>query len=171
MSVLFLYLAVGHQPGNVFLCEDTADRRNTGCRLDFRREVLTAAFRKFPRALEIWAFRPRPLASQPSNPPTCPQWHSARKTAFPAMKPERALQKGKELDFKTLKRVSDMRVRRMTIEQEKRVGIDRFPYFHRTGSVRGMKRLYYGKDCLLVRSGSFVYNVTSEPRIYYQASV
>ena len=57
------------------------------------------------------------------------------------MKPERALQKGKELDFKTIKKVSDMRVRRMTIEQGKRVGIDRFPNFHRTGSVRGMKRL------------------------------
>lgn len=44
-----------------------------------------------------------------------------------------------------------MRTRRMTIEQGRRVGIDRFPNFHKSGSVRGMKRLYYGKDCLLVR--------------------
>jgi len=44
-----------------------------------------------------------------------------------------------------------MRTRRMTIEQGRRVGIDRFPNFHKNGSVRGMKRLYYGKDCLLVR--------------------
>lgn len=35
----------------------------------------------------------------------------------------------------------------MTIEQGRSVGIDRFPNFHKSGSVRGMKRLYYGKDC------------------------
>ena len=86
------------------------------------------------------------------------------------MKPERALQKGKELNFKTLK-TSDMRVRKMAIEQGKRIGIDRFPNFHKTGSVRGMKRLYYGKNCLLVRCGNYVYNVTSEPRIFFQATV
>lgn len=59
----------------------------------------------------------------------------------------------------------------MTIEQGRRVGIDRFPNFHRTGSVRDMKRLYYGKDGLLVRCGSYIYNVSAEPQIYYQASV
>lgn len=50
-----------------------------------------------------------------------------------------------------------MRVKRMTIEQGKRVGISRFSNFHKTGSVRGMKRLYYGYKCLLVRCGSYVY--------------
>lgn len=64
-----------------------------------------------------------------------------------------------------------MRVRKMAIEQGKRIGIDRFPNFHKTGSVRGMKRLYYGKNCLLVRCGNYVYNVTSEPRIFFQATV
>ncbi len=59
----------------------------------------------------------------------------------------------------------------MTIEVGKRVGIDRFPNFHRTGSVRGMKRRFYGNDCLLVRVGSFVYDVTSEPEIYNQATI
>ena len=44
----------------------------------------------------------------------------------------------------------------MAIEQGKRIGIDRFPNFHKTGSVRGMKRLYYGKNCLLVRCGNYV---------------
>ena len=34
----------------------------------------------------------------------------------------------------------------MTIEQGRRVGIDRFSNFHKSGSVRGMKWLYYGKD-------------------------
>lgn len=59
----------------------------------------------------------------------------------------------------------------MTIEQWKRVGINRFPNFHRSGSVKGMKRLYYGEKCLLIRCGSYVYNVSTEPRIYFLASV
>ena len=63
-----------------------------------------------------------------------------------------------------------MRVRRMTIEQGKRVGIERFPNFHKTGSVRGMRKLYYGKGCLLVRCGSYIYNVSAEPNIYQHAT-
>ena len=31
-----------------------------------------------------------------------------------------------------------MRIKRMTIEQGMRVGISRFPNFHKTGSVRGI---------------------------------
>lgn len=41
-----------------------------------------------------------------------------------------------------------------------------FPNFHKSGSIIGMKEKYYGKDCLLVRSGDYIYNVTSEPNIY-----
>lgn len=48
-----------------------------------------------------------------------------------------------------------------------RIDISRFPNFHRTGSIAGMKKLYYGKDALLVRCGSWIYNVSSEPEIYY----
>lgn len=90
-------------PEGVFPCKYTADGRNAKCRLRFRREGLTAAFRKFPRALEIWVFRPRSLASHLSYPLSCPQWNSARKTAFPATKPEGTSQKGKELNFKHYK--------------------------------------------------------------------
>lgn len=63
-----------------------------------------------------------------------------------------------------------MRVRKMTKEQGERVGIDRFPNFHSTGSVRGMKKLYYGRECLLVQCGEYIYNVSAEPQIYYQAT-
>lgn len=42
-----------------------------------------------------------------------------------------------------------------------------FPNFHASGSIAGMKKLYYGKDALLVRQGSYIYNVTSDPAIYY----
>ena len=64
-----------------------------------------------------------------------------------------------------------MRVKRMTIEQGKRVGIDRFPNFHKTGSIRGMRHFFYGKDCLLVQCGNYIYNVSSEPQIYHQATI
>lgn len=64
-----------------------------------------------------------------------------------------------------------MRVRRMTIEQGKNVGISRFPSFHKTGSVRGMKKLYYGDRCLIVRCGSYYYNVSAEPEIYHLAAL
>lgn len=46
------------------------------------------------------------------------------------------------------------------------VNIHRFPNFCATGSIIGMK-LYYGKNALLVRYNGFIYNVTSEPSIYY----
>ena len=88
-----------------------------------------------------------------------------------------------------------MRTKRMTKEQGKRCDISRFPNFHRSGSIKGMKRIYYCMDALLVRwlclrpsrlgiaqehlglssrcsvrCGEYIYNVSSEPRIYYQAS-
>ena len=34
-----------------------------------------------------------------------------------------------------------------------------FPSFHKSGSIRGMKEQFYGKDALLVRCGSYIYNV------------
>lgn len=64
-----------------------------------------------------------------------------------------------------------MRTKRMTAEQGRRCGISRFPNFHRTGSIRGMKKLYYGNDALLVRCGQYLYNVTGEPSIYNQATI
>lgn len=50
-----------------------------------------------------------------------------------------------------------------------RLNIDRFPCFHVTGSIAGMKKMFYGKNALLVRCGSWIYNVSKEPRIYYKA--
>lgn len=45
---------------------------------------------------------------------------------------------------------------------------NKFGNFHKSGSITGMKNKYYGKDALLVRCGSYIYNVTSEPRIYWE---
>ena len=60
-----------------------------------------------------------------------------------------------------------MRVKYLNVKDGERLGIDKYPNFHRTGSIWGMKHRYYGKDALLVRCGSYIYNVPSE--IYEQA--
>ena len=62
-----------------------------------------------------------------------------------------------------------VKVKTLSVSEGKRVGIDNFPNFHKSGSIRGMKEQYYGKDALLVRCGSWIYNVTSEPNIYHRA--
>ena len=91
---------------------------------------------------------PTPLPYTPS----CPQWSLARKTVLPTGKLIGASQKGKGSTFRNSQIIRNyMRVKKMTIEEGQRVGISRFPNFHKTGSVRGMKKLYYGADCLLVR--------------------
>jgi len=43
-----------------------------------------------------------------------------------------------------------------------------FPNFHRSGSIRGMKKLYYGKDALLIKSGAYVYKVTEKVYNFYK---
>ena len=60
-----------------------------------------------------------------------------------------------------------MEERRITKEEGKRVNISRFPNFLKFGSIRGMKKQYYDVAALLVRCGSYIYSVTSEPNFYY----
>ena len=50
-----------------------------------------------------------------------------------------------------------------------RLGIGNLPSFSITGSIPGMKKQYYGENALLVKCGSWIYNVTSKPEIYSQA--
>lgn len=46
-------------------------------------------------------------------------------------------------------------------ERKKRLGInfDNFPAFHKTGSIKGMKKHFYGEGAYLVGNGSYIYNV------------
>lgn len=62
-----------------------------------------------------------------------------------------------------------MKTRTLYKADGERLNIDRFPCFHVTGSIAGMKKMFYGKNALLVRCGSWIYNVSKEPRIYYKA--
>lgn len=44
----------------------------------------------------------------------------------------------------------------------------RFPNFHRSGSIRGMRARFYGAAALLVRCGQYIYNVSTAPDIYHR---
>jgi hypothetical protein len=63
-----------------------------------------------------------------------------------------------------------MRIKTLPVAIGREFDLSRFPNFHVSGSVAGMKKLYYGEDCLLVRCGSFIYNVDSAPEIYWNLS-
>lgn len=56
------------------------------------------------------------------------------------------------------------RVKRLRKILGQRVHIEEYPNFHKSGSITGMKKLYYGKNALLVRCGSYIYKVPQ--RIY-----
>ena len=58
-------------------------------------------------------------------------------------------------------------VRYMNKTQKRIYNLSQYPNFSVTGSVAGMKKLYYGKDALLVRSGAFIYKVPAS--VYYCA--
>lgn len=68
-----------------------------------------------------------------------------------------------------------MRVKYLSVKHPKAIELtgndndpsDCLPNFHKTGSIKGMKQKFYGKNALLVRCGNWVYNVTSKPEIYY----
>ena len=59
-----------------------------------------------------------------------------------------------------------MRVKTVYVKDKQRLKLSAFPNFSVTGSITGIKKIY-GKDALLVRCGSWIYNVTSRPDIYY----
>lgn len=44
--------------------------------------------------------------------------------------------------------------------------LSEFPNFHKTGNITGMRKLYYGRNALLVRCGESIYNVSASPEIY-----
>ena len=61
----------------------------------------------------------------------------------------------------------EMRVRRMKVSEGKSINISQCPNFSATGSIKGMRENFYGKNAMLVRCGSYIYNVPAE--VYYRA--
>lgn len=43
-----------------------------------------------------------------------------------------------------------------------------YPNFSSSGSIKGMKKHYYGNDALLIKSGAYIYKVTEEVYNYYK---
>jgi len=60
-----------------------------------------------------------------------------------------------------------MRTKTIYVKDYERLNLTQFPNFASNGSIKGMKDKYYGKDALLVKCGSYIYNVSSQPDIYY----
>lgn len=62
-----------------------------------------------------------------------------------------------------------MRTKYLSVKEAEGLELAQYPNFASNGSIAGMRKLYYGKHALLVKSGSYIYNVTSNPSIYNQA--
>lgn len=55
-----------------------------------------------------------------------------------------------------------MKVKYLPVKTGERLNISQYPNFHKSGSITGMKKMYYGKDALLVRCGEWIYKVPQE---------
>jgi hypothetical protein len=60
-------------------------------------------------------------------------------------------------------------VRYLKVKNGKKLGIYNFPSFSKTGSIKGMKNKFYGKNALLVHCGNYIYDVSLKPEIYNKA--
>lgn len=60
-------------------------------------------------------------------------------------------------------------VKYIKVSRGEEIGLNRFPKCHIAYSVREMRKTKWGKDALIVRSGNYYYNVSSEPKIYEEA--
>lgn len=82
-----------------------------------------------------------------------------------AKKGER-FEKGGEVNY-NYEKGKNYPVKTVSKDDYEKLGLEDYPNFSKTGSVSGMKKQYYGKDALLVRCGNYIYNVTSNPEIYF----
>ena len=53
-------------------------------------------------------------------------------------------------------------VRKMSLKEGEEFHLGEYPNFHKSGSIKGMKKMYYGKDAYLVKWGNYIYNVPKE---------
>ena len=60
-----------------------------------------------------------------------------------------------------------MGTRYLKPSEGKKIGIEDFPNFSASGNIRGMKKLFYGKNALLVRCGNYIYHVSND--VYFLA--
>ena len=60
-----------------------------------------------------------------------------------------------------------MKVRYLPVKYYEVFKLYNYPNFHKSGSITGMKKLYYGENALLVRCGEYIYNVSCNSKIYW----
>ena len=62
-----------------------------------------------------------------------------------------------------------MKTKTLYLKDKVKFNLSSHPNFSKTGSIKGMRDKYYGKDALLVICGAWIYNVTDSPEIYEAA--
>ena len=55
-----------------------------------------------------------------------------------------------------------MKTKTISVTEGEKINISQYPNFSKTGSIKGMKKLYYGKDATLIKCGNYIYNVPKE---------
>jgi len=56
----------------------------------------------------------------------------------------------------------NMKTKTITRCQGEEISIEQYANFHKSGSIKGMKKLYYGKNATLLKCGNYIYNVPVE---------
>lgn len=54
-----------------------------------------------------------------------------------------------------------MKTKTLPTKDRRAALLDNLPNFDRSGSIRGMKKLYYGHDAKLIRCGKYIYHCTT----------
>ena len=58
-----------------------------------------------------------------------------------------------------------------TVKADSSLDLSTYPSMMANGSVKGMKKLYWGKGALCVKKGNYIYNVSGNPDLYFQINV
>lgn len=60
-------------------------------------------------------------------------------------------------------------LRYIEVSKREHLHLDDYPSFHASGSISGMRKKFYGDEALLVRCGSYIYNVSKNSKLYWDA--
>jgi hypothetical protein len=56
--------------------------------------------------------------------------------------------------------------RTIIINSDSDIDLSEYPNIHISGSILGMKKLYWGGDAMCIKKGYYIYNVSSNPDLY-----
>lgn len=59
-------------------------------------------------------------------------------------------------------------LRYIEVSKREHLHLDDYPNFHASGSISGMRKKFYGDEALLVRCGSYIYNVSRNSKLYWE---